>query len=616
MSPRADASALGLPRLLGRALVVSYRARGRASCALSAAGFALALLPTLTSATLRSLTDAVQALYATGSGLDAAVGLLALLVALYLARQGYDCLRAYYAEADTERIMASIRETILRTTCTVRLRYLEGSEDFAERISFVDTYAGEATARSLQSLAAWLQNLVAFTALALIVGSVSPWVVVAIVVTCAPGVAVTFRQQRELYDHNRRWSRSRAFAQLYYQDCTRFQSLQEVRFQRILPYLKRRKWRAEVDGLVGADNALRRRHALENAAVDLAKGSVYLVILLVVAAALYRDPALGLGAFTMTLSAAGQMQSLAAELFLGATQLAASIPYLRDYFALEDLEPDLPPKEAGRADEAGRHDAAGEGQPAGPGAAVTFDDVTFAYPGSEAPALREVSITIPAGQKVAIVGRNGSGKSTFVSLLCGLYAPQEGTVRVGGMDASDDPAAARAQISAVFQDFGRYEDTLRFNVTVSDEERPRDDDAIRALAAFVGAEGLVDGRPGGLDAVVGSYSEAGNNLSGGQWQRVALMRAAWRDRARVMVLDEPTSALDPLAEALLYRRFAELVGGRTALLISHRLGVAAVVDRILVFDGGRIVEDGTHDELLAAGGLYAELYEAQAQWYR
>lgn len=310
---------------------------------------------------------------------------------------------------------------------------------------------------------------------------------------------------------------------------------------------------------------------------------------------------MGLGAFTLALSAAGQMQALAGQLFFGVTQFVASAPYMQDFFELDTFE-----------QEADEPLAPGEQLQ---GADIVFDDVRFAYPDAAAEALKGVSARIRAGEHVAVVGRNGSGKSTFVNLLCGLYAPSSGSVRVCGLDPYRHPSAVRSRLSAVFQDFARYEDSIRANITVSSPERPADDAALMEIAREVGAAGFIERRAGGLDEVVGSYAEGGNNLSGGQWQRIAIARAAWREDARIMLLDEPTSALDPAAEALVYRNFAQLVHDRSAILISHRLGVASVVDRILVFEDGRIVEDGSLEELLAADGVFAELYRAQARWY-
>lgn len=642
--------------LVARALSVSYRARGRASAVVSVLGFGLALLPMLISLALRAFTDEVQALFEGRTTFEAALALFALMAVLYVAQLLYTCVRSYFTEADTERVMRYIKESILRTTCTVRMRYIDNSDDFAEKIAFADAHAGEQVARSMQAVATWLQNLVTFVALAVVLAGINPWIVVVIVVTCAPSIFITYRQEREKYQQYRAWSRDTAFIQMYYQDCTRFQCLQELKFQRVFDYIKERKWRPSVDAFVAVDNALKRRHTVENCLADLFSGSVYLMILCIVAYEIYLNPAVGLGAFTLVVSVAGQMQSLTSQLFFGATQFAANARYMKDFFDLENLEyEDAGEGKRAQASASGTHAEAGaeaktgsqsrveaeaEGEaranmepaaqahasacaassaPANtsrPRADIVFHDVAFSYPNCTAQALRGVSVTICEGERVAIVGRNGSGKSTFVNLLCGLYEPTRGSVTVGGIDAGAHPHEVRRLLSAVFQDFGRYEDSIRFNITISDTARVATDAQIMDLAEKADAAGFIGARSQGLDDVVGSYAEGGNNLSGGQWQRIAITRAAYRADARIMLLDEPTSALDPLAEAHLYRNFADLVEDRTAILISHRLGIASIVDRVLVFDGGRIVEDGTHDELMAKDGLYAELYRSQAQWYQ
>ncbi|MGN0037673.1 MAG: ABC transporter ATP-binding protein [Coriobacteriales bacterium] len=599
--PDARIGFLGFLRLAGRALAVSFKARGAASCAVSAAGFLLALLPSLIAAALGAFTDQVQGLFEGSGSLEAALAGLAALLGLYLLQLLYGCVRSYYEQADTERIARYINQRTLELTCRVRMRFIDNSQGFAEKVAFADTAAGPQVAGSMQLVAQWLQNLVAFTALALVLAGVDPWMVLVVVATAAPGILIAYRQEREKYRLGVETARAQAFASMYYQDATRFQTLQETRFNRVFPYIKHRKWVPAVGEFVGADTAMKRRHVLQNAAADLLGGSVYLFILCLAAWQIFQDPALGLGAFTLALSAAGQMQQLAGQLFFGVTQFIASAPYMQDFFALDSFE-----------QEEDAPLAAGERLQ---GADVVFEDVRFTYPDAPSEALKGVSVRIRAGEHVAVVGRNGSGKSTFVNLLCGLYAPDSGSVRVCGLDPYRHPGAVRPQLSAVFQDFARYEDTIRANITVSNPQRPADDAALMEIAEHVGAAEFICARSLGLDDVVGSYSEQGNNLSGGQWQRVAIARAAWRDQARIMLLDEPTSALDPAAEALIYRNFAELVGERSAILVSHRLGVASVVDRILVFEDGRIVEDGTLEELLAADGVFAELYHAQAQWY-
>ncbi len=244
------------------------------------------------------------------------------------------------------------------------------------------------------------------------------------------------------------------------------------------------------------------------------------------------------------------------------------------------------------------------------GLAVSASGLVFAYPGAERTALRGVDVRIAPGERVAIVGENGVGKSTLAKVLMGLYAPDAGTVLLDGRP----PAAARARVAAVFQDYAAYEFTLRENVAFGELARLGDDVAIRAALERADLGGIADRVPGGLDGYLGrAFGET--DLSGGQWQRVALARAFFRD-ADLLVLDEPTAALDPLAELALFERFADLTTGRTAIMISHRLGAARLADRILVLQDGRIVEEGPHEALVDRGGVYARLFAAQAQWYR
>ena len=231
--------------------------------------------------------------------------------------------------------------------------------------------------------------------------------------------------------------------------------------------------------------------------------------------------------------------------------------------------------------------------------------------------LKNINVHIRDGETVAIVGENGSGKTTFVNLLCGMYTPERGSVSIGGHDIEENPTAAWRTVSAVFQNFGKYDATLRHNITVSDPDRKEtDEDAeLWRLCELTGFAECVREQPNGFDEEIGDFAKKGNDLSGGQWQKLALTRALWRDKACIMVLDEPTAALDPIAEADIYKNFAAMTGGRTTLLVSHRLGVTSIVDRILVFRDGEIVEDGSHRELLQKNGYYAKLFYAQAKWY-
>jgi ATP-binding cassette subfamily B protein len=224
-----------------------------------------------------------------------------------------------------------------------------------------------------------------------------------------------------------------------------------------------------------------------------------------------------------------------------------------------------------------------------------------------------VDIEIRAGEIVALVGENGSGKTTLAKIVAGLYEPEFGSRHWDGVDA---PAPdVRASVTVIFQDFVRYQMTLRDNIVISDGDRsPARADA-EAAATAAGLARTVLGLPGGMDTMLGRDLDEGVDISGGQWQRVALARALYRDTP-LIVLDEPAAALDPRAEHDLFTNVRATLGDRAALLISHRFSSTRMADRIYVMDGGSIVECGTHDELMASAGQYAELYRLQSAAYR
>jgi ATP-binding cassette subfamily B protein len=254
--------------------------------------------------------------------------------------------------------------------------------------------------------------------------------------------------------------------------------------------------------------------------------------------------------------------------------------------------------------------------------AIRFEDVAFAYPGTDRLVLEGVDLTLPAGSVVALVGENGAGKTTLVKLLCRFYDPTSGRVTVDGTDlARIAPGGWRERLSGSFQDFFRFEYAFRRSVGVGDLARADDREAVLVAAGRGGATDVVDRLPSGIDTQLGVTWEGGVELSVGQWQKVALARGFMRDRPLVCVLDEPTAALDAETEHALFERFAAAsrvaaVDGRITLLVSHRFSTVRMADLIVVVDGNRIAEQGTHDQLMAAGGLYAELYETQAAGYR
>jgi ATP-binding cassette, subfamily B, bacterial len=247
---------------------------------------------------------------------------------------------------------------------------------------------------------------------------------------------------------------------------------------------------------------------------------------------------------------------------------------------------------------------------------IEFRNVSYTYEGKAKPAINNVSFRIAKGETVAIVGHNGAGKTTLVKLVARLYDPQAGQVLIDGRDVREyDPDELRGEFGVLFQDYVSYQFSARENIGIGRVERLDDTSAIATAADKSGAAGVIEGLPEGYDTVLGKWFDGGVNLSGGEWQKVALGRAFMRE-AQILILDEPSAALDARAEFELFTRLRQLAHGRTAIFISHRFSTVRQADRILVFEQGALIESGTHEELLELGGRYAELFNLQAASYR
>lgn len=256
-------------------------------------------------------------------------------------------------------------------------------------------------------------------------------------------------------------------------------------------------------------------------------------------------------------------------------------------------------------------------QGAQPGSGLVFEHVSFSYPGASAPALVDVSFSLRAGESLALVGENGSGKTTLIKLLTRLYPPGSGRILLDGTDLNDwSVPALRERIGVIFQDFMRYQMQVGENVGAGDVHAFTDEKRWRAAATQGQADDFIEALPHGYSTQLGKWFKNGQELSGGQWQKIALSRAFMRQQADILVLDEPTAAMDAQAEADIFEQFQEHARDRMTIIISHRFSTVRMADHILVLDKGRVVESGTHSELLLAKGRYAHLFNLQASGYR
>jgi ATP-binding cassette subfamily B protein len=504
------------------------------------------------------------------------------------------------------RLGTDVNVQILDKALRLDLSFFEDAE-FYDKLTRARREASSRPVALLSESFSLVQNVVTLIGYAVMLARFSSWIVIGLLVATLPATLSEMRYSKIAFRiRNWRSPESRRLLYLEYV-LANDEHVKEVKLFGIGPHLLDR-YRTLAETFFEEDKKLAIRRAVLTHLFSLigtfAFYGTYAVMAIAAAAA-----QITLGNLTLYVVSLRQGQQSFQSVLSGIGNLYEHNLYMSNLFSYIEL---AEASEQAQSERAARRALASTNASAG----IVFENVGFRYPGKDNWALRHIDLQIAPGDSIALVGENGAGKTTFVKLLAGLYEPSEGRIVLDGRELSAwDPEELRKRFGVLFQDFNKYQLKLRENIGLGSVAHLADEPRIERAAERGGASDLLATLPGGLDAALGHWFEKGSELSGGQWQKVALARAFMREEADILVLDEPTAALDAESEHAVFERFRELAKGRTTIVISHRFPTVRMAKHIIVLEQGQVVEHGSHEALLAEDGKYARMFKLQAQGY-
>jgi ATP-binding cassette subfamily B protein len=493
-----------------------------------------------------------------------------------------------------------VNEMILAKALTLDLRHFEDSE-FYDKLTRARREASSRPLALVMSSFGLVQNGIALLSFGILLARFSPWAVAVLLLAGLPSFVAEAKFSGDAF-RLFRWRSPETRMQLYLETVlAREDHAKEVKLFGLGPRLLDR-YRAIFRKVFKEDRALTIRRDTWGFFLGLVSTGAFYAAYAWVAVSAVRGN-ITLGEMTMYVLLFRQGQAAVSASLSAIGGMYEDNLYLSTLYDYLDTPVDAP---------AGKAVAGPE-----PGAGVRFEHVSFTYPGATEPAVSDVSFDLTPGKSLALVGENGSGKTTLIKLLTRLYAPSEGRITLDGLDLAEwDPMALRTRIGVIFQDFARYQLKVGENIGAGDVAHFENEARWRAAAELGMAAPFIADLPAGYETQLGKWFREGRELSGGQWQKIALSRAFMREDADILVLDEPTAAMDARAEAQVFEQFQSLAHDRMVILISHRFSTVRMAHEILVIQDGRVLEQGSHEALMQRGGHYAQLFALQAKGYR